>query len=404
MSGGAPAPPPKPAAPARTIRGAPPGQGGPPSMPEVAKLMQQTVHKKMFSAIACLGARDGRIMHVSAHGSPQMPPPARPVVPGCLFDLGQLTGSLSVSVAVAFLMGRGRLDLTMPLSRALPDTAGTVLADIPLDMLLDHTSGLDGPADLLGPVLEADRRRIGEARVIGSHKAAAELWTQLTLQMQPRGGPVQSVYNPLNTHLMSLAIASLVQKPFETWLIKDLYAALGLGDALHYVPYPLPRDHTKKPYVATAVCPLRKHLLVGEVQDPLAYALGGAAGHAGLFGNTLGVFRVLEALRQGAKGQQRMLHAGTLTRLWTRLRRTGDSPWTLGWQSMTKHSPLGQGRWHPTSIGHIDVEGGCAYLIDPSQNQVCILLSNPAQSPTKLDPEAWLKLCRRIFDAFVTLK
>lgn len=366
--------------------------------------MQQSVHSRMFSAIACLGARDGRLMHVSAHGSPQMPPPARPLVPGCLFDLGELTGSLGVSFAVAYLMGRGRLDLSMPLSRALPDAAGTALADIPLDMLLDHTSGLDAPDDILSPLLEADRRRIGEARIVGSPQAAPELWAQLIAQLKPRSGAVESVYNPLNTHLLSLAIASIVQKPFDTWLIKEVFAALGLSDALHFVPYPLARTRAKQPYVASLVCPIRKRLLCGEVQDPLAYVLGGAAGHAGLFGNTLGVFRVLEALRQGARGQHRMLHAGTINRLWTRLRRTGDSPWTLGWQSMTKHSPLGQGRWHPTSIGHIDVDGGCAYLIDPAQAQICIMLSNPAQAAGQRDKQAWLKLCRRIFDSFVTVK
>lgn len=387
----------------QTVRGAPASQA-PPSLPEVARLLRQACHTGLFSAVACLGARNGRVLHVSAHGSPRTPPPARPVLPGAMFDLGQLTGSLSTALAVAFLVGRGRLDLSMPLQRALPEAQGTAFGDVPLDMLLDHTSGL-GPIDnLLLPVIEADRRRIGEARVMGSPKAAPEVMQALGARLTRAAGPAGAAYNSLNTYLLGLAVAAVVQKPLDAWLHKELWPALSLTDAVRYVTYPLPLGHAKLPFVATGHCPVRNRLVQGEVHDPLAYAVGGAAGHAGLFGHTLGVFRVVEALRLGACGQHRMLHAGTLTRLFTRLRRTGEAPYTLGWQSMTKHGPLGQGRWHPTSVGQVDAAGGCAYLIDPASQDICILLSNPEQGRAPIDPDAWRKLCRRVFDSFVTVK
>src|SRR4029077_3530945 len=50
---------------------------------------------------------------------------------------------------------------------------------------------------------------------------------------------------------------------------------------------------------ATERCPWRGRVMRGKVHDENAFALGGAAGHAGLFGTIDGVLNVAERLLQG---------------------------------------------------------------------------------------------------------
>ena len=65
----------------------------------------------------------------------------------------------------------------------------------------------------------------------------------------------------------------------------------------------MPRGLSFKPTpascVATEDCPWRGKVLRGSVHDERAYALGGAAGHAGLFGTVDGVLGFARALMAG---------------------------------------------------------------------------------------------------------
>jgi hypothetical protein len=72
---------------------------------------------------------------------------------------------------------------------------------------------------------------------------------------------------------------------------------------------------------------------------------------------------------------------------------------------MTRSSSLGQGRWHPSTVGQVDAATGTAYLLDPVYGSVCVLLTNAshmAQDAAKGRAQAWLRLCRQVFGLLVT--
>ena len=88
----------------------------------------------------------------------------------------------------------------------------------------------------------------------------------------------------INFILLGIAIERITGAPLSAW---------PLGDGLSYGPPP-------GPVVATEACSWRGRVLKGEVHDENAHALGGAPGHAGLFGTVDGVLRFARGLLDGS--------------------------------------------------------------------------------------------------------
>src|SRR5690606_21575141 len=84
---------------------------------------------------------------------------------------------------------------------------------------------------------------------------------------------------------------------------------------------------------ATERCPWRKRVLCGEVHDDNAYAMGGVAGHAGLFASARDVDTILCRLRACWQGRDEFLPAALVREFWTRDPAVAGSTWALGWDT-----------------------------------------------------------------------
>jgi CubicO group peptidase (beta-lactamase class C family) len=115
-----------------------------------------------------------------------------------------------------------------------------------------------------------------------------------------------AVYSDINFMLLGIAIERLTGAALPDWL---------LGEGLAFAP--------KGPAVATERCTWRGCVLRGEVHDENAFALGGAAGHAGLFGTVDGVLDFARGLLDGSGASPAALSA-------MRDRQNGDR--TCGWE------------------------------------------------------------------------
>src|SRR5262252_7700553 len=110
--------------------------------------------------------------------------------------------------------------------------------------------------------------------------------------------------------------------------------------------------------------PRRGRRLVGEVHDDYAAALGGVAGHAGLFGtaSAVGAFARL------------MLRTDDMIRLFTTKSSVPDSSRALGWDTMLPTSSCGT-RMSATAFGHVGFTGTSLW-IDPARDRYVVLLTN----------------------------
>ncbi|NUO61305.1 MAG: beta-lactamase family protein [Hamadaea sp.] len=164
----------------------------------------------------------------------------RPVTTETWWDLASLTKTLVTLPEVL-----ARFDLDAPLSEVWPPSAGHPVASATVRQLLCHTAGL--PATV--PFYRGDPDIVARA-----------LATPLD---RPPG--TEAVYSDLGFLLLGAALGPE---------LPELAAA---RSGLRFGP-------VAEPAVATEHCEWRQRIIVGEVHDENAYAMGGVAGHAGAFG------------------------------------------------------------------------------------------------------------------------
>jgi CubicO group peptidase (beta-lactamase class C family) len=282
------------------------------------------------AAVAVL--RPGERAEVRVFGNAQVVPEKRPLGRDSVFDLASLTKVLFTTSEVLRLVEDGLADLDDPIGRHLPEMAwmqGSPVNALSLRSLLTHSSGLPAWRPIYTWGENPDTLK---ARVL------QEAW--------PLG---ENVYSDINFILLGLVIERL-----RGGLVSD--RPLGEGLTFH------PRAEQA---VATENCPWRGRVLRGETHDENAFALGGAAGHAGLFGTIDGVIGVARGLLEGT------LLAGAAI---AELRRPQTATRALGWE---RRNPgwSGGSLCSPETIGHTGYTGtGC--WIDFERQVAWVLLSN----------------------------
>jgi CubicO group peptidase (beta-lactamase class C family) len=129
-----------------------------------------------------------------------------------------------------------------------------------------------------------------------------------------------------------------------------------------------------RPHIApTEVDPWRGRLIVGEVHDENAWALGGAAAHAGLFGTAAAVGVFARAALRTIRGEDLLARSETFRRFIRRVDVPGSSR-ALGWDTMLPTSSCGT-LMSASSIGHTGFTGTSLW-IDIERDLYVVLLTN----------------------------
>jgi CubicO group peptidase (beta-lactamase class C family) len=138
----------------------------------------------------------------------------------------------------------------------------------------------------------------------------------------------------------------------------------------------------------------RGRVLVAEVHDNYASALGGAAGHAGLFGTVASVGAFGRAMLRAARGDASVPPPLT-PELVARATRKSDVPGSsraLGWDTMRPTSSCGT-EMSPAAFGHVGFTGTSLW-IDPPRNRYFVLLTNRVYAGSSSDA---MQAVRRAF-------
>jgi CubicO group peptidase (beta-lactamase class C family) len=140
----------------------------------------------------------------------------------------------------------------------------------------------------------------------------------------------------------------------------------------------------------------RGRMLAGEVHDENCWALGGAAGHAGLFGTAAAVGSFARAVLGTLAGDSILSQPATMRTFVQR----GDVPGSsraLGWDTMLPTSSCGT-RMSPTAIGHTGFTGTSLW-IDWERDVYVVLLTNRVH-PTR-ENQAIRDIRPRVHDAIM---
>ena len=282
------------------------------------------------------------------------------VTPGTVFDLASLTKVIATAALAMRAVDDGRLTLDEAIAGRLESWRGSDREQVTVRDLLSHTSGLTAYLPFF--------------RDLSGRPEFEHAICTMALEYEPRS---QSVYSDLGFILLAFILEDTRQAGSPLWDPARSFASQFHRLAAFITPDPLVFNPPRawRPVTApTEIDPWRGRLLTGEVHDENAWALGGAAGHAGLFGTAPAVGAFARAMLHTIRGDRVVAKPETAREF---IQRRGDVPGSsraLGWDTMRPTSSCGT-LMSPTSIGHTGFTGTSLW-IDWERNLYVILLTN----------------------------
>jgi CubicO group peptidase (beta-lactamase class C family) len=315
----------------------------------VAQAVAAAIPGAVLGVVTATGQRA-----VESFGLAQREPETVPMHRGTWFDLASLTKVLFTTPTILHLVAQGRIALDDALTAAIPDLRQYDRAarerHLTFRQCLGHQTHLPAVEPLYTYGLDPATLRA------------------FILQRVWRAGP--PVYSDINFMLLGIAIERLT------------------GHALGELPLPAQLAWRPDPSAtaATERCTWRGRVMRGEVHDENAFALGGAAGHAGLFGTVDGVLDAAERLLRGVEP-------------WLALvRERQSSTRCLGWEA--RHAGWSGGNaCSDETIGHTGFTG-TGLWIDFRRGLAWTLLSNRVH-PTRHRDTGIDAVRRRVGDLIV---
>jgi serine-type D-Ala-D-Ala carboxypeptidase len=327
--------------------------------------------------------REGELLeHVSVRGLAVVRPERLPMTRETIFDLASLTKPLATATAVLWLVHDGALGLDDPVSKFLPAFSERDKDRVTLRHLLTHSSGLK-PWRAFHELLLERERKTGE-RWLGTPAAR-----EFVIDRVARSGLVHepgaaAVYGDLDFIALGAVVEALSHQGLDAFCRERIFRPLGMEDTF-FLPLgegggaPEPLRHR---IAATENCPWRERVLWGEVHDPNAWAMGGVAGHAGLFSSADDVMRFAQVLLDVWHGRSDAL-PGDLLREFTRRQGLPEgSDWALGWDTPTQGSSSSGTHFSPSSVGHLGFTGTSLW-IDLEREAVVVMLTNRVHQVAK---------------------
>jgi len=279
------------------------------------------------------------------------------VAPSSIFDVASITKVAMTTAAAMLLFERGKLDLEAEIGAILPQfVANRPPTDparaIRFKHLLAHNSGLPGYVEFF--------------RTATTRQQVIESCLRLDLEA-PVGE--RACYSDPGFILLGLALDELLGEPLEHFAEREIYAPLAMHSCLFRPPEIL-RDMI----VPTEIdINFRRRMIQGEVQDENASALGGVAGHAGLFATVGDLLNFSAEILSARAGRGVLFSAETIHCFAERQPPAGSSR-ALGWDTPSAPSSSGQ-YFSSQSVGHLGFSG-CSLWIDLEAGISIVLLTN----------------------------
>jgi CubicO group peptidase (beta-lactamase class C family) len=276
-----------------------------------------------------------------------------------LFDIASLTKVVGTTTAVMILFDQGKLKLSDRVAKYLPEFATGEKANVTIEQLLVHRSGL--PAGL-------------------------QLWLKARTPVQARDLVLRSplrckpgtcyLYSDLGADVLGFVVEKISGRKLDQFLGDRVFSPLAMTSTMFKPPPSL-----KSLIAPTEIAPPRGYRIQGEVHDESAFTLGGVTGHAGLFSTADDLSVFAQMMLNGGEFNGVRIVAETTVALFTR--RTAGTR-ALGWD--TANGEAGAGQFlSPRAYGHTGYTGTSLW-IDPERQLFVVLLTNRVHAPKVRQP------------------
>ena len=327
---------------------------------------EKALQQKVFPGAAIgivQGEKDARQTFIETYGFTSYEDDKKEVSATTFFDLASLSKPLATTLALLCLIKKENISLTSRLADIFKDREiAPDKKNITIRELLSHSAGF-----------AAYRPYYEDLLLVGPPLRNKKLLTMLMAEPLEYEAGEKSIYSDLGYMLLGLVVERLSNKPLNIFVKEQVFAPLSLNSDIGYLT---DLKYKKIDFAAAELCRVRQRILCGEVSDENCYALGGVAGHAGLFANINGVVKMAVLLLDQLKG--RASHPNYLSadlQQCAKRREIKAGTWALGFDTPSPQGSTGGKYLSGQSIGHLGFTG-TSFWIDPSRDLVMVLLSN----------------------------
>ena len=331
----------------------------------VDAVVRDGVAARAFPGAVLAVGRAGALAHLRAFGRLTYDTDAAAVAADTIYDLASVTKVVVTTTLAMMLVDEGKLELDARVSSFLPGFTGGAKDKVTLRQLLTHSGGLLWWAPLY--------------KELKGQAAYVERIVAMDLAYEPG---TKAVYSDLGLILLGAVVERLGGAPLDELARRRITGPLGMKDTLYRPPASL------VPRVApTESDPWRGRVLRGEVHDENAFALGGVAPHAGLFGTAPDLARFATMLLDEGRGPAQRLVSRATVELFTERAGVPLASRALGWDTPANETgersstPGAPGYTSagtllsPRSFGHTGFTGTSLWM-DPERELYVILLTN----------------------------
>jgi uncharacterized protein YbbC (DUF1343 family)/CubicO group peptidase (beta-lactamase class C family) len=289
-----------------------------PQLPRIDAAVETAIAEKRIPGGVLWLERGGRV-YQRAYGNRALVPAVERMTVDTIFDAASITKPVATASSIAVLIERGKIALDEKVQTYLPEYAD---GDVTVRHLLTHTSGLRSGTK---PGNAVHERPLNEPGAIFR-------------------------YSDVNYMLLGEIVHRVAGEPLDVFAKKHVFEPLGM------------RDTSFRPAQNRRIAPTENGLR-GVVHDPTARALGGVAGHAGMFTT------VRDLARFARFAMSHPLLGKDITPPEVAIRRAG------GFDLDSSYSRPGGDRFPQGSFGHTGWTGGFLW-IDPASRSFYVFLSN----------------------------
>lgn len=325
-----------------------------PDFRPVDEIIQKAIAHGACPGAELLVGRADRTLYRKTYGKTQVKPRESDTVIDQVYDLASLTKPVATATSIMILHDRGKLNVNDPVAKYIPQFAQNGKASVTIAQCLTHTAGFIADNPMSDYADGGDR--------------AVERIIAAPLQHKPGE---KFVYSDVGYIVLGELVGRVDGRTLDRFAAEEVFGPLmmartcfkpNLGDLALLVPTEAIDGDYKR----------------GVVHDPRARAMGGVAGHAGLFGSATDLARFCQMLLNGgALSGKRILSVEAVKLMLTPRPSPDDSVLrTYGFDVVSPYdSPRGQYFPKGTSFGHTGFTGTSLW-IDPESKLYVILLTS----------------------------
>lgn len=343
----------------------------------VEQAMEAAVARGVFPGVVVLVNVDGRIVFIRAAGRRALGEGnGSPMREDTIFDVASLTKPLATALAMMVSVRDRRIGLDDRVTRFFHNFGVHGKTHVTFRHLLAQTSGLPGWRPYYRDIAKIER----EGRINFMASRGAKEWVYEAIQREKPEAPAgaRTLYSDLGFMLLGATIEQVSGLSLDRYCHQKIFRPLGLRST-SFIDLSVLRTRRLEPIsemiAPTERCPWRGRVLCGEVHDDNAYAMGGVAGHAGLFSCARDIDRLATTLRESWLGRNVFLPSSIVSEFWRRNDSVGSSTWALGWDTPSLENSTAGNELSRNAVGHVGFTGTSLW-IDLDRNLHVIVLSN----------------------------